>query len=169
MTLRSTGAMPDLRVLHSLADELDVDLGTPDVATVRRELEDLGRHTGGRPAAPTVEAEQQRSPGEGEAVLATWHWLLDRGSLQDGEPHLAGTAKSPRLHLSAGTAAGIGAQPGQPVTVATDRGSLTLPLVLADLPDGVVWVPTNSPGSAVRRQLGALAGQVVRIAAGGTS
>ena len=33
----------------------------------------------------------------------------------------------------------------------------------ADMPDTVVWLPTNSPGSAVRRTLGVLAGATVRI------
>ncbi|MGI8681785.1 MAG: molybdopterin dinucleotide binding domain-containing protein, partial [Mycobacteriales bacterium] len=99
----------------------------------------------------------------------TWPWLLDDGRLQDGEPFLAGTAKHPCLHLSAATAAEIGAEPGSAVTVSTERGAITLPLVLADLPDRVVWLPTNSTGSAVRSQLGAGAGSVVRIAAGGAS
>lgn len=31
------------------------------------------------------------------------------------------------------------------------------------MPDGVVWLPTNSPGSTVRRSLGATSGAVVRI------
>jgi NADH-quinone oxidoreductase subunit G len=48
--------------------------------------------------------------------------------------------------------------------VSTDRGTVTLPLVLADLPDGVVWLPTFSPGSHVRADLGASSGAVVRIA-----
>ena len=87
-------------------------------------------------------------------MLATWHWLLDDGSLQDGEPHLAGTARRPRLHLSAATAAALGASEGDAVTVSTDRGSLTLPLVVADLPDGVVWVPTRTADAAVRARRG---------------
>ena len=33
-----------------------------------------------------------RAPATARLVLATWHHLLDRGSLQDGEPFLAGTA-----------------------------------------------------------------------------
>jgi NADH-quinone oxidoreductase subunit G len=53
------------------------------------------------------------------------------------------------------------------LTVSTDRGSVTLPLVVTDLPDRVVWVPTNSVGSAVRRDLGAGWGSVVRLSAGG--
>ena len=50
--------------------------------------------------------------------------------------------------------------------MSTSRGRVTLPLVCADLPDRVVWLPTNSPGSAVRRDLGVDAGAVVTITAG---
>ena len=98
-------------------------------------------------------------------MLASWHWLLDDGSLQDGEPHLAGTAKKPRLHLSAATAAEIGAVEGALVTVSSERGSLTLPLVVAALPDRVVWVPTRTPDAAVRRDLAVNPGTVVSISA----
>ncbi len=114
-----------------------------------------------------VAAARTPIPAAGEAVLATWHWLLDEGTLQQGEPHLAGTAKRPRVHLSAGTACEIGAEPGDDVTVSTDRGSITLPLVIADLPDRVVWLPTCSAGSHVYRMLGADSGSVVGIAPAG--
>jgi NADH-quinone oxidoreductase subunit G len=91
--------------------------------------------------------------------------LLDRGRLQDGEPYLAGTARLPVARLSSATAAGIGAS--NTVTVSTDRGSMTLPLEITDMPDQVVWLPLNSPGSAVHTQLGVTTGAVVRIDAGG--
>ncbi len=169
VTLHNTGALSDGRALDALAEVLGVPLGLPAADAARAEIDRLGAWGGARPAAPTLPAPDLAAPRSGEAVLSTWHWLLDRGRLQDGEPHLAGTAKRPRCHLSAATAADIGAQPGGPVTVTTPRGSITLPLVLADLPDRVVWLPTNSTGSAVRSQLGAGAGSVVRIAAGGAS
>ena len=89
--------------------------------------------------------------------------LLDRGRMQDGEPHLAGTARRPVARLSVATAAEISADDGDPVPVATDRGSVTLPLVVTDMPDRVVWLPLNSPGSAVHRQLAASVGDIVRI------
>ncbi|MCW2608597.1 MAG: nuoG, partial [Frankiales bacterium] len=162
--LRTT-SLPDLRVLHTLADELDVPLGLPDVAAARAEIGRLGATTD-RPAAPTVPAAAAPSLQAGEAVLSTWHWLLDDGAMQDGEPFLAGTAKKPRLHLSPATAAEVGVVPGELVTVTTDRGSLTLPLVLADLPDRVVWVPTRTPDAAVRRDLAATSGAVVRLSKG---
>jgi len=165
-TLRNTGALADGRVLDALADELDVNLGTGTVESTRRQMEALGRYQGVRPAAPSAAMRPLPRPAPGEAVLATWHWLLDSGRLQDGEPYLAGTAKKPRLHLSAATAAEIGAASGDPVVVRTARGHLTLPLVLADLPDRVVWVPTNSPGSTVRPTLGVSSGAVVAISVG---
>ena len=96
-------------------------------------------------------------------MLASWRLLLDAGRLQDGEPYLAGTAVSPVVRLSSATAAELGVTPGDPVTVSTDRGSVTLPLSIAEMPDRVVWVPTNSPGSAIHRQLGVTAGALVSI------
>ena len=166
--LDKSGAMTDGRVLHVLADELDLPIGLPDVASARAEIGRLGAAPGSAPA-PSYDAAAAPEPQAGEAVLASWHWLLDDGSLQDGEPFLAGTAKKPRLHLSAATAAELGVEEGAPVTVSSDAGSLTLPLVVADLPDRVVWVPTRTPDAAVRRDLRVAPGTVVRISAGGAA
>ncbi|HWG94589.1 MAG TPA: NADH-quinone oxidoreductase subunit G [Mycobacteriales bacterium] len=166
--LRQSGALPDVRVLHVLADEMGVPLGVPDVPSARAEIARLGATTE-RPAAPRTAAGEVAAPEAGEAVLASWHWLLDDGSLQDGEPFLAGTAKAPRLHLSPATAAEVGAAEGDLVTVSSDRGSVTLPLVVADLPDRVVWVPMRTPDAAVRRDLAVLPGSVVRLSAGPTA
>jgi NADH-quinone oxidoreductase subunit G len=164
--LRTSGALTDGRVLHVLADEMDRPLGLPDVAAARAEIARLGARATA-PAAPSYDGQPTAATAPGQAVLATWHWLLDDGSLLDGEPHLAGTAKKPRLHLSAATAAEIGAAEGDLVTVSTERGSLELPLVVADLPDRVVWVPTRLADAAVRRDLAAVGGDVVTIAGPG--
>ncbi|MBF4193567.1 molybdopterin dinucleotide binding domain-containing protein, partial [Mycolicibacterium phlei] len=83
--------------------------------------------------------------------------------LQDGEPHLAGTARTPVVRLSKGTAAEIGAADRDLVTVRTPRGTVTLPLAVTDMADRVVWLPLNSPGSAVHLRLGAVPGDVVSI------
>ncbi|BBZ09977.1 NADH-quinone oxidoreductase subunit G [Mycobacterium branderi] len=157
------GATPDLRVLDALADEMGVDLGLPTVEAARAELSQLGSWDGERAGCPTVAATPPEQPGSGEAVLTGWRMLLDAGRMQDGEPHLAGTARAPVVRLSADTAAEIGAAEGDPVTVSTSRGAITLPLVITDMPERVVWLPLNSPGSAVHRQLGVTAGEVVRI------
>ncbi len=160
--LRLSGALPDGRVLHVLADEMDAPIGLPDHAAARAEIGRLGS-VAAHPAPPPAAAVAPAPAGRGEAVLASWHWLLDDGSLQDGEPFLAGTAKKSRLHLSAATAAEAGASDGDLVTVSSPRGTLTLPLVVADLPDRVVWLPTRSSDAAVRRDLAAGAGAVVTL------
>ena len=97
-------------------------------------------------AAPAVDAAEPPTVGPNQAVLATWHLLLDAGRLQDGEPWLAGTARRPVARLSAATAAEVGVDDGELLTVAGERGSLTLPLVVTDLPDRAVWLPTNQTG-----------------------
>ncbi|SCL24389.1 NADH dehydrogenase subunit G [Micromonospora nigra] len=158
-----TPAMTDGRVLDALAAQLDVRLGTGDVLSVRRELGGLPATRVARTAAPSVEPGTVPQPGAGAAVLATWHQLIDLGSLTDGDEHLAGTARPPVVRLGKGTAEALGVADGEPVTVGTDRGALTLPVVITEMPDGVVWLPTNSPGSTVRRSLGAASGSVVRI------
>ncbi len=161
--LRNTGALPDQRVLGAIADEMGVRLGLADAAAAVDELVALGSWDGEAAGSPDVAPRGTPAPGTGEAVLAGWRMLLDRGRMQDGEPHLAGTARRPVARLSVATAAEISADDGDPVTVATDRGSVTLPLVVTDMPDRVVWLPLNSPGSAVHRQLAASVGDIVRI------
>ena len=160
--------MTDLRVLNSIAAEMGLALGLPGVEAARSELSALTAARPTRAVAPSVPAEPVRELPRGELVLATWSLLLDDGRLQDGEPHLAGTRKRPVLHLSAATAAELGVVAGDLVRVgagASGAGSITLPLVIADLPDGVVWLPTHSPGSHVREELGAAHGGIVTVAA----
>ncbi|HET7310810.1 MAG TPA: NADH-quinone oxidoreductase subunit G [Mycobacteriales bacterium] len=166
-TLEQTGALPDARVLDWIAEAMGVTLGTPTAAAVQAEIQQLGGWTGARPADPQEAAGRPENAGGGSAVLATWHLLLDDGRLQDGEPYLAGTRKPAVARLSATTAKEIGAVDGGPVTVQTDRGEVTLPVaVTPDMADGVVWLPTCSPGSHVRTALGAGSGDVVRVSAG---
>jgi NADH-quinone oxidoreductase subunit G len=156
-------ATPDLRVLDTLADEVGIDLGFPTVEAAYAELVALGAWDGTPGATPTVAAAAAPTPGAGEAVLAGWRMLLDDGRLQNGEPHLAGTARTPVVRLSAATAEAISAADGDNVTVSTARGDISLPSAITEMPDNVVWLPLNSPGSAVHRQLGVTPGAVVKI------
>jgi NADH-quinone oxidoreductase subunit G len=158
-----TNAYPDGRVLHLLAGTVGVDLGLPTAAAAGGELALLGRWGGARPAAPDVSAGVPAAPARGEAVLASWRMLLDAGRLQDGEPHLAATARPPAARLSAATAAEIGAVGGDLVVVSTGRGEVVLPLAVTEMADRVVWLPLNSPGAAVHQRLGVTAGAVVAV------
>jgi NADH-quinone oxidoreductase subunit G len=181
VVLAGTPAVSDCRVLTSLAAEMGVALGVPDAATARAELAELGPWEGApmatAPVAATAPATVPATmdpapppaprPEAGQAVLSTWHLLLDGGRLQDGEPYLAGTARLPVARLSPATAAEIGALDGAALSVSTDRGVITLRLAITPMPDRVVWLPTNSYASRVRAVLGADNGAIVSIAAGG--
>jgi NADH-quinone oxidoreductase subunit G len=162
-TAIATSNDSDHRILHNLAAAMDVDLRTPDADTVRAEIGRLGSWDGPRSSIVDYLPMPPAELTAGEAVLAGWRLLLDRGRLQDGEPYLAGTARPAVVRLSAATAAGIGTAEGDVVTVSTGRGAISLPLVVTEMPDGVVWLPLNSPDSAVHEQLGVTVGAVVCI------
>ncbi len=157
-------AMADHRVLDALADAMGTDLGLRTLAAVHAEIDALGAWDGVRAADPREPAAEPVAVGAGEALLATWHTLLDAGRLQDGEAFLAGTAKRPVARLSAATAAAAGVRDGGYLQVSTDAGAVVVPAVVTPMPDHVVWLPTNSPGCAVRATLRAGTGSVVRLA-----
>jgi NADH-quinone oxidoreductase subunit G len=151
----NTGAtLPDGRVLDAIAALMGVKLRTADVHTVRQEMAGLPMRSD-RPNAPVVAAATVPPLGRGQAYLSTWTHLIDLGSLLDGDEVLAGTARPAAVRLSKGRAQELGVGDGDEVTVSTDRGAITLPALITDMPDEVVWLPTNSPGSTVRRTLGA--------------
>ena len=86
-------------------------------------------------------------------------WLLDNGSMQDGEKYLRATARTPVCRVSPEAYAALGAM----VTLTGDRGSVTLPTeACADLASDTVWVPANSTGNGVLADL-ASPGTGVRV------
>ena len=156
-------SVADGRVLAMIADSMDVTFGAGDVASLRAEMDRLGMWTGARPAAPAVAP--AASDASGTVALATWRLLLDAGALQEGEPHLAATARPTEALMSAETARSLGLGQAGSVTVSTDHGSLELPLRIADVVDGTVWVPMTSEGSRVLA-IGASHGTRVRVTGG---
>ncbi len=166
-SLTDGGQLLDLEVLDALADALDVHLGLPDLRTARAELEALGTRPGGV-AAPAAKPGPPAKLSAGRAILATWHELLDAGSLQDATPYLAATAKPLRARLSPASARALGVADGAPVTIRAAKGgpAITLDLLITAMPDGVVWLPTRSVGSEVHRTLGVGAGAVVSLEGG---
>ncbi|MEV4807589.1 NADH-quinone oxidoreductase subunit G [Nonomuraea sp. NPDC049421] len=162
--LKVPGLQSDMAVIGNLADRMDVHLGLPDAKAVRRELSGLGSWRGSRVSPPNALTRPQEVPEQGQALLATWHLLLDEGRLQDGEPYLAGTARTAEALVSGPTAAELGIADGDKLVVGDSaNGSVTLPVRIADLPDRVVWVPANSGGCSVTRDLRAVAGDIVTI------
>ncbi|MCL2782269.1 MAG: hypothetical protein FWD74_12445, partial [Actinomycetia bacterium] len=164
LTVTNAGALADHRVLDKLAGALEAPLGLPTVDAVRAELARLDGAA--RPAKLAVPAAPAPvAPSAGQAVLATWAELIDAGRMSDGEDSLAATARPARAVLSAATAEAAGLACGDAVTVSTERGAITVPAqVRDDIIDGVVWLPANARGCAVRASLGGGSGDVVRVA-----
>jgi len=163
-TLHGTGQLPDGRVLHGLAEEMDADLRLPTPESARAELAALG--TSRVPAEGIgldVPPPVAPAPGPGEAVLASWRQLIDLGTLQRDEPELAGTARPAVVRIGVEAAARLGVADGDRVTVGGATGSVTLPVAITAMPDSVVWVPMRSAGSEVRSGLGTGPGGVVRL------
>jgi NADH-quinone oxidoreductase subunit G len=146
---------------------MDADLFTQTPAAAAGDLNRVTEQIKptARSAAHDVPGAPVPTVGQGQALLATWRQLIDDGALLVDEPHLAGTARRVVARVSKATAAALG-EPHS-VTVSTDRGSVTLPVAIADLPDDVVWLPGHTPGSTLRTTLGVGHGAVVSIAAGG--
>ncbi|HJP76614.1 MAG TPA: NADH-quinone oxidoreductase subunit G [Pseudonocardiaceae bacterium] len=165
VVIERAGALPDCRVLDTLAVEMDVDLFTQTAQAAAGDLARLGAPPAPVPV-PAFVLDQNPAPvpGPGQVKLATWRQLLDNGSLQINEPHLAATARMAVARLSEDTAARLGITFGGTATVSTRHGSVTLPVLPGDLPPNVVWLPENSGPSTVRRTLRATHGSVVDIA-----
>ncbi|EST27840.1 molybdopterin-dependent oxidoreductase, partial [Streptomyces niveus] len=158
-------ATDDARVLHMLADAMDIPFALPDLNSVRRELDRLS-HWDGSHAEPPVESSRPLPrPGTGEAVLAGHRLLLDQGRLQDGDEALAGTRHAAVARLSAATAAETGVKDGDVLAVTGPAGTVELPLSVTEMPDKVVWLPLNSTGGGVLADTGSRPGTLVRIGA----
>ncbi len=118
------------------------------------------RPPSGRGTARVATAPRRSPPGEppqpkpNQAVLATWRLLLDNGRAA-GRRAVPGGHRDPRRSPGSPptTAAEIGvAEGGATWSVSTAAGRITLPAVVDDLPDRVVWLPTDAQSSTVARE-----------------
>ncbi|HJQ02824.1 MAG TPA: NADH-quinone oxidoreductase subunit G [Jatrophihabitans sp.] len=168
-TLTGTGQLSDGRVLNALADELDVDLGLGSIEAARAELDQLGVSTVRVPRPELPAPGVRHRTGARELVLAGWPELIDGGSMLDGEPNLAGTAKPLRVAMAKQTATALGVADGELVTVRPAGGggsgrSLNAPVEISDdAVAGMVWLPTNHRDGSVRAVLGVAVGEPVIV------
>jgi NADH-quinone oxidoreductase subunit G len=160
-----SSALNDIRVLSGIADELGKSLGFRTVDEVRAEMRELGPWDGERPTFTPTSATQPSTSADDTLVVSTWRMLVDDSRGNDGEPYLMATARRPVAVLSPRDFARFGSADGK-VTVSTDAGSVTLPAVEGDIADGVVWLPANSSGINLGRDLRVHAGSTVRIQGG---
>ncbi|MFJ5798851.1 NADH-quinone oxidoreductase subunit G [Streptomyces decoyicus] len=157
--------LPDSRLLHMLADAMDVHLALPDIRSVRRELDRLGGWDGPHAGEPMESGRPLPRPDSGEAVLAGHRLLLDQGRLQEGDEALAGTRHAAVARLSLTTAQETGVKDGDLLAVTGPAGAVHLPLQVTPMPDRVVWLPLNSVGGGVAADTGAQPGDLVKISA----
>ena len=146
------GALSDADVLGELARELGKSLSVTDFWA-----------TANRPALK-ADAASVETVGNGQAVLSTWRHLLDKGSLQSGEPYLAATARVAVVRVSPATAQKLNLVDGATATVSCCGNTASAPLIVtAGMSDDVVWLPANSEGSSLNLPSGC----VVDVARGG--
>jgi NADH-quinone oxidoreductase subunit G len=157
-------SLPDLRILAGIAEELAQQgqgspLGFRTVAEARTQMAEMGPWDGDRAALDSVQAHDVTDDFDGSGVtLATWKQMLDNGTMQDGDDNLRATARMPVARVSANVYDALGPS----ITVTGDRGSVTLPAVIADIADDVVWLPTNSTGRGLLADVG-LPGSTVQL------
>jgi NADH-quinone oxidoreductase subunit G len=161
-----SSALTDTRVLAGVSDELDRSLGYRTVEAARSEMREIGPWDGERAAMGPAVGPNPTRESDGSFFVSTWRLLIDDSRAVDGEPHLRATGRRPVAVLSAAALARLGVGPGDSVTVSTDIGHLTVPVVVGDIDDAVVWLPANSGGVSLPRRLGVGAGGVVTVRAG---
>jgi NADH-quinone oxidoreductase subunit G len=161
--LRDSNALPDLRVLAGIAEEMGAELGFRTVEQVRAQMTEVGPWDGDRAPAPQGSTGSAGPVPAGSTdeglVLASWKLLIDDGRMLDGDDYLKATARRPTALVSAATLTALDVAEGANVTLSGDLGQTSLPVAVADLPDGVVWAPASArcgrPGSVVRLNGGA--------------
>jgi NADH-quinone oxidoreductase subunit G len=154
----------DVRILSILADEIGKPINLPTVKSARAELESLGAWDSANPSMKSVAGTEVKSLSNDEAILTSWRNLLDKGSLQDGEENLAGTARASVAVISKSRANNLGVRESDLVRVSNSYGAVTLPCVIGDIDDSSIWLPRNSINSQLIRNLGVVGNSVVKVA-----
>lgn len=139
-----------------------------ETRALRAELASLSTWSGSRVGAPTIAPTPTptTTPASNEPgfTLATWRQLLDSGLMQEGEPHLAATARPSVARISSTDFLALGSPSA--ITVTGPKGSISLPAEVAEIVPTAVWLPMNSPDSHIYVQLGCGYGDPVSVSAG---
>ena len=151
-------SLPDLRVLAGIAEEFGTSLGFRTVPEARAQMQEVGPWDGARAAAAAPPVRHDRKILKTKLALATWKQLLDNGSLQEGDANLRATARPAVARVTQETFDML--KRADEVILTGDRGSVTLPMEVADLAPGTVWVPANSFGNGVLADLASPGSQV---------
>ena len=132
------GLLSDAQVLNEIAEQFGKELSELDFWS-----------TATKPTLAAGIADQ--SPvGPGQAILSTWRHLLDKGTLQEGEPYLAATARVAVIRVSPATAQNLNLIDGGIGIISCCGESAVAPVIVTvGMAEGVIWAPANSEGSSL--------------------
>ena len=153
----------DLRILSMLADEMGKSINLPSVSAARKEIASLGNWEGAKDQMKSTAASDEIKVGSDEAVITSWRNLLDKGSLQEGEDNLAGTARATTAVISQKRADALSVKSGELIRVSNTYGAITLPCAIADIDDAKIWLPRNSSNAQLIKVLGTVGNTVVKV------
>jgi NADH-quinone oxidoreductase subunit G len=162
--LGESNALPDVRVLAGIADQLGRPLGFSTPQGAAAELDELGPWDGTRVDAD-LDALVAAAPADSGSGLrlATWKTMVSDGPMQDGDAAYHASGPRPVAVLDERTLSTLGVAEGEPVTLSTESGSVTLPAAVGDVDEGVVWAPASSGGVHLGRDLGVRSGGRVTV------
>ncbi len=153
----------DVRILSMLADEMGKSINLPSVSAARKEIASLGNWEGAATKMNSSIAVSEIKVGADEAVITSWRNLLDKGSLQEGEDNLAGTARATTAVISQKRADALSVKSGELIRVSNSYGAITLPCMIADIDDALIWLPRNSTNAQLIKVLGTVGNSVVKV------
>ena len=154
----------DVRILSMLADEIGKPINLPTVNSARVEFESIGSWDGEVSTMKLVVGAGNKAINNDEAIISSWRNLLDKGSLQDGEENLAGTARKSKVVISQSRAKSLNVSDGDLVRVSNNYGAVTLACQISDIDESSIWLPRNSLNSQLIRNLGVVSNSVVKVA-----
>jgi NADH-quinone oxidoreductase subunit G len=153
----------DVRILSMLADEMGRSINLPSVSAARKEIASLGNWDGAKAEMKRGAGGSEIKVGADEAVITSWRNLLDKGSLQEGEDNLAGTARATTAVISQSRATALSVNSGDLIRVSNTYGAITLPCTIADIDDAAIWLPRNSANAQLIKVLGTVGNSVVKV------
>ena len=153
----------DLRILSMIAEEMGTSINLGTVTAAAKEIASLGNWDGSRASLNKVSSPTQPALNADQALITSWRRLLDLGTLQEGEEHLAGTARRTVAVISPKRAQALGVVDGDRLKISTAQGSVTLSALVENIHDDAVWAPRNSRGSQLLVNLGVAHGAVVTV------